>query len=73
MTTQQERTSVLKQISNDKCGQCGEPRGEHSSKNKTRCMYKADVSLYQAVKRIVELEDQIKILKEEGSEDKAEK
>jgi hypothetical protein len=60
---QEKRTIVLKQISNDKCGQCGEPRRDHSSKNKIRCMYKADVTLYQTVQRVMSLKSEIKILK----------
>lgn len=68
--SQAQRTGALKQISHDKCGQCGEPRGEHSSKNKTRCMYKADLSLYQAVQYIVKLEDELKILKGKESTQK---
>lgn len=61
--SQEKRTIALKQISNDRCGQCGEPRRDHSSKNKIRCMYKADVTLYQTVQRIMSLESEIKILK----------
>lgn len=61
--SQSQKTAALKQISYGKCGQCGEQRGSHSSKNKTRCMYKADVSLYSAFLRINELEGEIKILK----------
>jgi len=53
--TQEIKSSVLKQISKDKCGQCNEPRQEHSKKNMIRCMYRADAYLYQALLKINEL------------------
>lgn len=58
-------SSVLKQISHDKCGQCNVPRQEHSKKNMIRCMYKADATLFQALTKIIELEKQIEILKKQ--------
>ena len=62
MTTesQEVKSSVLKQISKDKCGQCNEPRQEHSKKNMIRCMYRADAYLYQAVLKINELSKKLK-------------
>jgi len=57
MTTESQeiKSSVLKQISKDKCGQCNEPRQEHSKKNMIRCMYRADAYLYQALLKINDL------------------
>lgn len=62
MTTesQEVKSSVLKQISKDKCGQCNEPRQEHSKKNMIRCMYRADAYLYQAVLKINEITKKLK-------------
>ncbi len=53
--TQEIKSSVLRQISKDKCGQCNESRQEHSKKNMIRCMYRADAYLYQALLKINEL------------------
>ena len=57
MTTESQeiKSSVLKQISQDKCGQCNEIRQEHSKKNMIRCMYRADAYLYQALLKINDL------------------
>jgi|ETNmetMinimDraft_29_1059903.scaffolds.fasta_scaffold269333_1 hypothetical protein len=51
--------SIIKQISSDKCGQCGIPREDHSKKNMIRCMFKADATLYEAIVKIDELEKSI--------------
>ena len=53
--TPPNKVGLQKQISTDKCGQCGVPREDHSKKNMIRCMFKADATLYEAIVKIDEL------------------